>query len=578
MDNIFREKRAALIDMDGVLYDSMPGHTLAWQRMMADVGVACDRDEFYLYEGMTGAATIDLLFRREFGHGCDTERTRALYAVKTRYFRETGPAPMMPGAARMLAALKRGGLSRVLVTGSGQTSLLDSIRRDYPGMFAPGYRVTAHDVTHGKPDPEPYLLGASKAGVHPSQAIVVENAPLGVRAGKAAGCFTIAVTTGPIPRREFEREGADMIFGSMPEFADFLEAQLAAVIPPLEDMMPHDSRVIRTGDLRETLRLATAAMGPDRIFMLTDSNVRSAVGAITDVADVCLTLDPGEGAKSLDGAAAVWRWLSEHGATRHSVLVNMGGGVVTDLGGFCAATFKRGIRFVNVPTTLLGAADAAVGGKTGIDFAGLKNEIGTFAEAEAVIVAPEVLSTLPRREIVSGLAEVVKMAMLTDAALYRRLLEGDALTDQALLAEAVVRAASAKEEIVRLDPREKGLRRILNLGHTFGHAVEMRCADLGSPVTHGEAVAHGIARALDLSVRHEGLPPEEALLYRDRILRRYYSPLPLPLTPDGSLTPGETDAIRSLMAHDKKNRRPGEVTFVLLRDIAEPVVRHLCDF
>ena len=571
MDNIFKRRRAALIDMDGVLYDSMPGHTLAWKRMMAGAGVDCDRDEFYLYEGMTGAATIDLLFRRAFGHGVTPEEAAALYAVKSRYFKEWGKAPAMPGASRMLAALKRGGLERVLVTGSGQASLLDSISHDYPGMFGAGMRVTAHDVTHGKPDPEPYLLGAGKAGVSPDDAIVIENAPLGVRAGKAAGCFTIAATTGPIPRAEFEREGADMIFGSMTEFADFLEAQLREVIPATETLLPNGSRVIRTDRLRDTLRVFTASLHPDRIFLLTDENVEREWSQTMDVADVRLALTPGEAAKSVEGASRVWRWLSDNGATRRSVLVNMGGGVVTDLGGFCASTFRRGIRFVNVPTTVLGAADAAIGGKTGIDFAGLKNEVGSFADAEAVMIDPAFFATLPDEERVSGFAEAVKMAMLTDAGLYGRLLDGDALTDGPLMDDAVAHAARAKEEIVRIDPKEKGLRRILNFGHTAGHAFEMRCAALGRPISHGMAVVHGIGYALRLSVALAGLPAEEAERYDDRILRRYFPPLPLPTQPDGSPEHRETEILVSLMARDKKNTAAGEATFVLLKSPGNPV-------
>lgn len=222
-ENILAGRVAALIDMDGVLYDSMPGHTLAWQQMMESLGVECTRDEFYLYEGMTGAATINLLFERTFGHGCDSERAKELYAVKSENFKRLGPAKPMPGADRMLEALKCLGLKRVLVTGSGQNSLLNRLNHDYPGMFGADNRVTAHDVTHGKPDPEPYLRGAQKAGTVPGNCIVIENAPLGVRAGKAAGCFTVAVTTGPIPREVFEKEGADMIFASMTEFADYLE-------------------------------------------------------------------------------------------------------------------------------------------------------------------------------------------------------------------------------------------------------------------------------------------------------------------------------------------------------------------
>ncbi len=217
---------AALIDMDGVLYDSMKYHTRAWHRMMTELGVECDPDEFYLYEGMTGAATIRLLFERAFGTTPDDERVRELYALKTKYFKEIGYNEPMPGADRMLRALERAGLRRVLVTGSSQQSLLDSINADYPGAFNPGDRVTALDVTHGKPDPEPYLKGAEIAGVPPSKALVIENAPLGVRAGKAAGAFTVAVTTGPIPRAAFIEAGADLIFPSMPSFATWLETHL----------------------------------------------------------------------------------------------------------------------------------------------------------------------------------------------------------------------------------------------------------------------------------------------------------------------------------------------------------------
>lgn len=228
MENIFEGKKAALIDMDGVLYDSMPRHSAAWKKMMEEeVGVSRPQEEYYLYEGMTGRATIQLLMRRELHEECSDRRANELYAIKSKYFKAAGPAPAMPGADRMLNALGDAGLRRVLVTGSGQASLLDSLNRDYPGVFEDGYRVTANDVKHGKPAPEPYLKGASLAGVEPSECIVVENAPLGVRAGKGAGCFTVAVMTGPIPRSEFEKENADMIFNSMPEFAEFLESQLS---------------------------------------------------------------------------------------------------------------------------------------------------------------------------------------------------------------------------------------------------------------------------------------------------------------------------------------------------------------
>ncbi|MBD5307126.1 MAG: HAD-IA family hydrolase [Bacteroides sp.] len=218
--------KGALIDMDGVLYDSMKYHTLAWQQMMREIGIECSRDEFYLYEGMTGKATIDLIFMREYGRHCDDEEARRLYDRKARLFIEMGKKDMMPGAREMTRRLTEAGVRCVLVTGSAQSSLIDRLEEDYPGVFPPERRVTALDVSRGKPDPEPYLKGLAKAGTLPEETIVIENAPLGVRAGVAAGLRTIAVTTGPIPREEFEKEGAFRIYPSMTDFAQSVDKLL----------------------------------------------------------------------------------------------------------------------------------------------------------------------------------------------------------------------------------------------------------------------------------------------------------------------------------------------------------------
>lgn len=218
--------KAALIDMDGVLYDSMKYHTLAWQRMISELGINCTRNEFYIYEGMTGPATINLIFNREYGRDATEEEIRELYARKSRYFIEMGRKEPMPGADRMLHTLANAGINRVLVTGSAQNSLISSLNEDYPGMFHDNLRVTALDVTNGKPHPEPYLKGLSKARATAEETIVIENAPLGVKSGSAAGCFTISITTGPIPFEDMRNAGADLIFSSMPEFADKLPALL----------------------------------------------------------------------------------------------------------------------------------------------------------------------------------------------------------------------------------------------------------------------------------------------------------------------------------------------------------------
>lgn len=216
-------KKAALIDMDGVLYDSMPKHSKAWRKTMLELGLDIPSDEFFLYEGMTGPATINLLMEREKGITLPLEECVEIYKKKAAYFLEQGDVNVMPGAQGMIRSLLDSGLKLVLVTGSAQSSLLDRLESDYPGAFEKDMRVTANDVRKGKPDPEPYLRGLEKSGVKPEEVIVIENAPLGVRAGKAAGLMTLAVTTGPIPKKEFEKEGADIIIDSMPDFDDILK-------------------------------------------------------------------------------------------------------------------------------------------------------------------------------------------------------------------------------------------------------------------------------------------------------------------------------------------------------------------
>ena len=214
--------KAALIDMDGVLFDSMPLHTLAWKHLSDDLGIEASRDEFYLYEGMTGVATVNLLFRRRFGSEPTIEEARRLYKVKAGYFQSMGRPNMMPGAHDMLSCLKREGIERVLVTGSGQPDILRRIDDEYQGLFEQHLRITAADVKHGKPHPEPYLMAQQRVKALPSQTIVIENAPLGVEAGHASGAFTIAITTGPVPKQNFIDSGADLIFDSMPQFAEHL--------------------------------------------------------------------------------------------------------------------------------------------------------------------------------------------------------------------------------------------------------------------------------------------------------------------------------------------------------------------
>lgn len=211
LKSVLKGRKAALIDMDGVLYDSMPGHTRAWRETMLEEGLDIPAEEFFLYEGMTGPATINLLMQREKGVTLSMDECMAIYARKAERFKAFGEPLPMEGAREIIGLFRENGLRTVLVTGSAQNSLLGRLERDYPGVFPPDMRVTALDVKNGKPHPEPYLKGLEKAGVSAGEAVVLENAPLGVRAGKAAGILTIAWMTGPVPRHAFEAEGADII-------------------------------------------------------------------------------------------------------------------------------------------------------------------------------------------------------------------------------------------------------------------------------------------------------------------------------------------------------------------------------
>ena len=213
---------AALIDMDGTLYDSMPRHADAGYRLMTEEGVPCEHDEFFMYEGRTGRDTIRLLFKRAFGRDVTDEECEALYLRKTQYFKELPDVSPMPGADRMIGEFMRRGITTVLVTGSGQRSLIDRLDRDYPGAFPAGMQITSRDVVHGKPHPEPYLRAMERAAATPDSSIAVDNAPMGVLSGAESGAFTIGVTTGPIPEKELVDAGADIVYPSMLVLAERL--------------------------------------------------------------------------------------------------------------------------------------------------------------------------------------------------------------------------------------------------------------------------------------------------------------------------------------------------------------------
>lgn len=207
--------KAVLFDMDGVLFDSMPNHANTWAQVCSEFGLKMEPQEAYMHEGRTGASTINILARRYWHRDATPQEIEAIYAEKCRLFNACPEAPQMPGAAEMLAKVKASGLGIFVVTGSGQRSLLDRLEHNYPGYFVPEHVVSSKDVKHGKPSPEPYLLGLEKAGVQPWEAIVVENAPLGVQSAVAANIFTVAVNTGPLPDNVLLDEGANLLFPSM---------------------------------------------------------------------------------------------------------------------------------------------------------------------------------------------------------------------------------------------------------------------------------------------------------------------------------------------------------------------------
>ena len=212
--------KAVLFDMDGVLFNSMPYHSEAWHNVMKSHGLTLSREEAYMHEGRTGASTINIVSRRERGHDATEEEIKAIYQAKTEEFNKCPKAERMPGALEVLTKIKSEGLTPMVVTGSGQTSLLDRLNHNFPGIFQANLMVTAFDVKYGKPNPEPYLMALKKGGLKADEAVVIENAPLGVEAGHKAGIFTIAVNTGPLDGQVLLDSGADLLFPSMQALCD----------------------------------------------------------------------------------------------------------------------------------------------------------------------------------------------------------------------------------------------------------------------------------------------------------------------------------------------------------------------
>ncbi len=324
-------------------------------------------------------------------------------------------------------------------------------------------------------------------------------------------------------------------------------------------------KIIYSKDAAAELDALCRESGADRVFVLADETTERLCAPLLEGCPALrgarhIVTGTTDTHKTLDTLAQVWRELSDGKASRRSLLVNLGGGMVTDLGGFAAATFKRGIRFANVPTTLLAMVDAAVGGKTGINFNGLKNEVGVFREADAVVVDTAFLRSLDGENLRSGYAEMLKHSLLEDSVMWAEHLRFDlARPDYAVLQELVGQSIRCKERIVAQDPHERGLRKALNLGHTVGHALESLALEQDRPVLHGYAVAYGLVCELYLSAAHTGFPAER-MRQTVRFVRDNYG------TP--ALSCDDYPHVYDIMLHDKKNVG-GVINFTLLGDIGD---------
>ena len=303
----------------------------------------------------------------------------------------------------------------------------------------------------------------------------------------------------------------------------------------------------------------------DKLFVLTDEHTDDKcyplISSIPALQNAKRTVIPANDSnKNLENLAHVWKFLTANGATRHSLLINLGGGMVTDLGGFAAATFKRGIAYINIPTTLLGTVDAAVGGKTGINFEGYKNEIGAFYPALHIIISAEFLSTLTPKDILSGYAEMIKHALLDSENIWNKTINFNLETiDYDLLNDLVMESVLIKQRIVEKDPFEKNIRKALNLGHTIGHAFESFALHKGQPVPHGYAVAWGLVAELYLSHKLCNFP-KETLHRVTEFIKQHYGAF--------SFNQKDYDTLYQFMIHDKKNEGD-TINFTLLANVGD---------
>ena len=333
------------------------------------------------------------------------------------------------------------------------------------------------------------------------------------------------------------------------------------------------SKIIYSRQPVAELTLLTAKYPEGKVFLATEQNVDKLWGehfdSFIDSEGIRKVIIPsGENNKKIDSVTKIWQFLSENGADRKSLLINIGGGMLTDLAGFAASTFKRGIHFLNIPTTLLSQVDASVGGKTGINFNGLKNEIGTFQEPEVVIINTGFLKTIDTENFKSGFSEMIKHGLIHNPSHLEDLKNFDLQNiDYNLLQQLINDSVDVKTWFVSNDPTEKDIRKALNFGHTVGHAFESFAMEKGTPILHGFAVAYGMIAELYLSVKKCGFSEDECKSLSAWLKGIY-----------GKFVIGEDsfERLYKLMTHDKKNES-GRINFTLLPETGKIAIDQHCE-
>jgi len=308
-----------------------------------------------------------------------------------------------------------------------------------------------------------------------------------------------------------------------------------------------------------------------KIFILVDENTHEYCLPIllgnmeTDLGFEILEIEAGEEMKNIQTANQLWEILTEMQADRKALVINLGGGVITDMGGFVASTYKRGIQFINIPTTLLSMCDASIGGKTGIDLMHYKNMVGTFAFPEQIFIFPKFLETLPFKELRSGFAEMLKHGLIADKNHWDQLIQVRKLEVETIIPH-IQTSMNIKQDVVDKDFHEQNIRKTLNFGHTIGHAVESLCLQQGNPILHGEAVAMGMIAEAHLAYLENLISETEADMVIENV-QRYYPYLDISDFKDEDIT--------ALLLNDKKNT-DSKINFSLISGIGSCTYDHQC--